>query len=202
MDIQLKSAPKYGALIFTVIIDGDIFLEIHSKIFGKNPKFDSKDNLSAFKEAFLEEEYKKAKKYTLDRLSLRSYPTAELVALLEKNLVSSETIDKIINDCKRYGYLNDKEWIESFVKSETARGVGPQKILYKLRSKGIDANTAEMFLKDNSRDEDVITVLKKLLETKYKRFDLNNYKEKNKVINSLLRKGYSYDSINQVISND
>ena len=74
-------------------------------------------------------DYPIARKYALRLLSMRNYHSAVLRRKLEQKGFSDESSERVINDCKRMGFLNDDEAILR----EFRRGYGPRYIEFKLR---------------------------------------------------------------------
>lgn len=188
--------PKDGHReILSLCIDDEPWAYVHKKIFGPSPTFPSADTLETFKEKFYTLEYARAKKYALDRLASRSYPTSQFKKLLERNLVTSLTIEKVTQECVRMGYLNDNEWIQRFVLSQSKKHLGSQAILMKLRTKGIPQATAEKYLEQFIDVKDEHKSIEYLLNTKYKKRDLKDFRERQKVFAALSRKGFGHETI-------
>lgn len=169
--------------IYTVYKDEEPLKEIHISIFGSNPKFHSEEEIA-------EKEYQGATRYALKQLSARSMLSQKLRELLFKKKVHSTIVDQIINECLEKGYLNDKEWIDSFIRVQRQKRVGTAMIRIKLLQKGVDP---EMIPSLNDEHEE--KSLHSLLETKYRDRDLSDYKTRQKVIAALQRKGFSLNKI-------
>src|SRR5207253_3042304 len=116
-----------------------------------------------------------------------------------RRLVSKRTIEKLIADFQNAGYINDSEWIASFVRRYWASGTGPQAIVMKLRAKGIPQEAAESAISLVCTDDAQKGKIQRLLGTKYRNKNLSDFKEKQKVIASLIRKGFDYEEITQVL---
>ncbi len=199
--MKISCLPKKGdRFIWTVYLDDEPWIDFHTKIFGTAPLLPSCETLEQFREMFIALEYTKAKKYAMDRLAMRSYPSAQLQKLLERNLISSNNIQKILLEFKKQGYLNDEEWIERFVKGQILRHNGPQMIIYKLMSKGISQKKAGEWIEKILNDDDAKKSIQHLLETKYKKRNLSDFKEKQKVIAALARKGFDLETIRSTLN--
>src|SRR5437868_8938032 len=202
MDIKVsKKEGRVGTL--TVIVDDDHWRDIHTTIFGKRPSFpDPCHSIEDLEAWFLKTEYKLALQYAIKRLSLKNQPSTELQQALEQKLVSPSVIEKVIRECQSQGFLNDEYWLECFIRAKLSKNISTNAILMKLRVKGINRKTAEgaiAKLDGNQRQPEQIS---KLLSTKYRNKDLNDYKTQQKVVASLLRKGFSLDSIFKVLKCD
>jgi regulatory protein len=201
--VKITLLPKENKrLILTIYVEEEPWLDIHTKIFGRNLSLPSCDSLDQLQESFLTLEYSKAKKYALACLAMRSYPSSQLQKLLERNLVSSLTIQKILQEFSRLGYLNDREWIEGFIKAQMRRHTGAQAIVAKLMHKGISKKDAEQWKERLVEPCDVRKSLMHLLNTKYKKRDLSDFREKQKVFGALMRKGFDPQSIKDALNID
>jgi regulatory protein len=198
--VKFSCRSKEGCrFVITIFVDDEPWMDIHTKIFGRNFSLPLFNTLEQLQEHFKALEYARAKKYTLDRLAMRSYPSMQLKKLLEKNLVSAPTIEKILKEFARLGYLNDEEWIERFIKSHLARHAGPQMIIAKLINKGISPQEAEKRVERFIDGNDIQKSIQHLLKTKYKNRCLTDYREKQKVFAALVRKGFDSHAIKTAI---
>lgn len=193
---------KEGRLgVLTVLVDEDPWRDIHTQIFGKKPVLHMCcKTLSELETQFPSLEYKGALAYSMKRLSLKSQPSSELTQCLQERLVSESTIERIISEVTQLGYINDQDWLESFVRRQIARNLGPQAIAMKLRAKGISREQSEEILNQLSSSSATQEGISRLLETKYRTKDLRDYKTKEKVIAALIRKGFAFQDIIQVMS--
>lgn len=189
---------RYGVL--NLYVDEELWREIHTAIFGRKPKLPMNcQSLNELKEQFAILEYRAATVYVLKRLSMKPYLTAELEKRMEERLVSSETIQRVITECQRLGYLNDQEWLDSFVRRHLARNLGPMAILMKLRAKGISQTIAQQLLDKFDHGEGRKERIHHLLATRYRSRDLSDFHTREKVIASLIRKGFSFSDIKDAI---
>lgn len=114
--------------------------------------------------------------------------------MIEKGF-SSEVAERVIQDCERYGYLNDQEWLESAVRSKLAKRKGPHAIQYSLSQKGIAREEIKAVIEQQVSEEELIETIQNLINTRYAKYDINLPKDKQKIVVSLLRRGFSYDLI-------
>lgn len=198
--MNISTIPKDGRrFVMTICVDDEPWQDVHVKIFGRSLSFPTCVTLEQLQEQFLTLEYTKVKKYALDCLAMRSYPSTELKKLLEKNLVTSKTIEKIIQEFSCAGYLNDDEWIERYIKAQLRRHVGPQIIISKLMKKGFTHQQAENWIGALMDVGAIQNSIEHLLKTKYKSRNLSDYREKHKVFASLARKGFDISAIKAVL---
>lgn len=144
-------------------------------------------------------EYEKAKRYVVWRLSAQSYHSEPLKRLLKRKGYSQQIADALIAECQERGHLDDKAWVESFVRQRLGRE-SARAVVAKLRTKGIpskEAAAAVAHWQDPAEEQQQIA---RLLETRYRSKNLTDFKERQKVIASLLRRGYPYDAVAAVLA--
>jgi regulatory protein len=186
----LLSTSNQGLL--TIFCDGEEWGEVHPSIFGRKPPLPKEAaSLEEFNRLFLALEYRQAKQYAARRLAAQSLPSATLRRSLQKCLVSEATIERVIQELTLLGYLNDQEWAANFARVQAARRVGPRVIARKLASKGIRGSFAS--------EEGQKEAIQHLLQTRYRRRDLSDFREKQKVIASLMRRGFDLDAILSIL---
>ena len=179
---------------FTLYVNGEPWRDVHLNICGPHPKLDL--NISQdLEQQFLEWEYSQVKRYVLKRLTIKSYPSFELRKQLLDNLVTETNADRILQECQSLGYINDSDWVDVFVRQQQARHLGPQAIAMKLRAKGIPQEMIAEALEEAEGISSQQEEISHLLQTRFKTRDLSQYKEKQKVIAALARKGYNFDQI-------
>ena len=181
--------------MLTVFCDDEPWREIHPSIFGRRPSFPKEVETGEWERLFAGLEYRSAKNYAVRRLSAHSLPSASLARSLRQRLVSENTIVRIVDEFSSQGYLNDRDWAASFARVQSARKVGPKAIAMKLAGKGIDKEYAAAALESFSNEDKQKESIMLLLNTKYKKRDLSDFKEKQKVVASLIRRGFDYELV-------
>lgn len=187
--------PKEGRKeLRTIFLDGEEWRDIHTSIFGKTPSFPSCVTRTEWKEVFEKCEYQRVKNYVIWRLSTQPYHSQQLQKLLRERLVCQQTITKVIGECLSSGYLDDEAWIESFMRNQQKKN-GLRSILLKLQAKGLTAEAVQEIRSNWNRPEEEKEAIAHLLRTRYRNKNLNDFREKQKVFASLMRKGYAFEQI-------
>lgn len=182
--------------MLTILVDHEPWKEVHTSIFGKNPVLSSCQDANQLNAQFKQLETAGAKRYAIRLLSLRSYPSTQLFQALRRRFVTEESAQDAVAWCLSQGFLSDDEWIQSFVRVQQARRVGPKRIVQKLCQKGISFERAESAVQSCTQKESIAHLLK----TRHVKANFNDHKDKQKVIASLLRKGFEFDAILEVIN--
>lgn len=195
MDIQYFPAEGRKTTL-TIFCDGEPWRNVHVSIFGHQPSLPkSCSTLEDFAQEFFSLEQRLAKIFALRKLAAQNLPSSLLARALRQRLVSEQTIEILINEFNRQGYLNDQEWAASYVRYQTARKVGPRNIAQKLTSKGLTKTQFKEVLQEVKDSESQKEAVNALLITRYRHRQLSDFREKQKVIAALVRRGFDLSVI-------
>lgn len=199
--MKITYALKIGCRgVLTVSVDQELWREIHTTIFGKKPQFPENESMASLEEVFFKLEYAGAMRATLNSISMRARLSSDVRETLKRQLVTEATIEKVISECRQLGYLQDEQWIESFVRGQLSKKSGPQAILHKLMQKKVPYDTAKEVLERFDDTEGQKERISRLLDTRYRNKDLSDFHAREKVVGSLHRKGFSVSLIKQTIN--
>jgi regulatory protein len=177
--------------MITVTWEGEFFRKVHTSIFGRIPSLPQHcSTLEEFEEEFARIEYRLAKAYAYKRLAAMSMLSSNLVKSLQTRLVSKEVAERVVEEFLKLGYLNDHEWVKSFIRQQVSKKTGPKMIAAKLAAKGVSSELSEQYMEELSESQDQRSAIQALLKTKYRTRDLSDFKQKQKVIASLARRGF------------
>lgn len=149
------------------------------------------------KEIEYDSEYGRARKRAMYLLGSRDYSSAGLKEKLLNNY-SEETADRVIEDMKRYGFLNDEEYARKLA-SSLVRGkkYGAYRTRAEMRRKGIDERTAEEALSEYEK-EDYSEQLTELIRKKY--YDkIGDRDDRRRTVAALVRRGYGFSEIKEAV---
>lgn len=199
MKISCMAGPKKSILL--LIIDGEVWKEIHTGVWGNKPVFSSDFlSLQFFSEQFYELEYKAAKQYAFRKLAVKSYFIQELKLALQKVLISEKTVDKVIQEMIQQQYLDDQLQSERWVRTQAAKKWGPHIIAQKLRAKGVFIENLPSILEAEYGSEERRKKIQLLLSKKLQKS--TDFSSKQKAIASLMRKGFDLDEIQNVLKTE
>ena len=121
-------------------------------------------------------------------LSLRDRTKKELQQKLNEKYRNSRMVEKSVLKLVELGYINDKEYAVSYIMS---RKYGKQRIVYNLMQKGIGRETIEeaYFSIEEEYEKNIED------EKLEKAIEKNIKKEENKLIQYLVRQGFSLNRI-------
>jgi recX family len=151
-----------------------------------------------------EEEY-----YTTIYLVLKKRAFARLMHILEKSFKSEndivkklklsfypdEAIKEAIEKAKKFGYIDDDRYAERYINTYKDK-YSKMKLKYKLLEKGINKEIIDNALESFIVDEE--PMIKKLLNKKHY-FETEEPDKKQKIIASVMRQGFKYQKIKDVI---
>lgn len=120
----------------------------------------------------------KTEKELSDKLSLAGYP--------------KEVVDYGVSWAKQHNFINDIRYLEIFVDSESRKS-GERKLRYDLKRKGFSEEDIEEVLERTTIDEEA--QISELLKKKGYVPKECSRKEAQKILASIVRKGYSYSKV-------
>lgn len=151
---------------------------------------------SAWEQVREEEEYRKARERALYLLDFKDYSYVDLFHKLEKNY-SEDVCYRVMDKMVEMGTINDRRYAEGLARHYVeVKKFGKYRALREMRGKGLTSQVAEEALE--MYDDSYYERLYELVESKYLRY-LDDEKGVNKVKNALVRYGYSYGLIKEVL---
>ena len=143
-----------------------------------------------------EDTVKYAKEKAMEYIAYSPRSGFQVRQKLKQKGIDDDSIEETMKALEYYHYVDDAEFVREFAKSYKGK-LGRKAIVQKLKEKGVDAETID----DNLiLDEDEQrTVAKQTAENIVsKNRGLDQYKLKQKIYQTLTRKGFSYDMISSV----
>jgi regulatory protein len=141
------------------------------------------------------DEVKSARQKAAQFLARRPYCKADLIKKLCEKGINKEIAQNISAEFEEKGYINDYSYAVSYVNSLISRGYGRKKVIYELKNRGYDEETIDK-LSEIAADSDNI---RKVIEAKLRGEFITSRSQFNKVLASLLRKGFSYGEFSAII---
>lgn len=138
-------------------------------------------------------------------LSYRPRSEKEIIEyLLEKSKrnsqLDSKMIDSIVQKLKEYKFIDDREFLKFWFDQRTKYKKKPIKVVkFELIQKGVSKNLIEDYISQIENNEFDLENAKSLAKKKMDFYrNLESNKRKEKVMNYLLRKGFSYDIVKKI----
>lgn len=153
--------------------------------------------LSAWEQIKAEEEYRKAKERALYLLDYKDYSYVELFHKLEKNY-SEETCYRVMDKMVELGTINDRRYAAGLARHYIeVKKFGRYKAYQQMKLKGLTKEVIDESL--DKYEDGTYDRLRELAEKKIGKYiDADNGMAKLK--NYLIRQGYSYDLVKEVVN--
>ena len=141
---------------------------------------------------------KRAKLRAMHLLNDMGRTESQLRTKLLRNDYPSDIVEEAIAYVKSFGYINDAEYTRSFIENRKEKK-SKKEIYAALCQKGLPKDLIETALEECYADDDSIAAVEAIVRKK--KFDpkSTDYKEMQKMMGYLVRKGFRYDDIRQVI---
>ncbi len=136
-------------------------------------------------------------------LKLRPRTEREIFLYLEKIVkqknFSLEIIEKLMNELKTIGLIDDKKFIELYVSDRVnLKPKGKKVLIYELKKKGIDEQLIEEYFAEHELNEEELAT-KSILSRWQRLKKLEKNKREEKALRFLLSRGFSYETARKVI---
>ena len=142
--------------------------------------------------------YKRAKERSLHLIEKMDRTEYQIRTKLKDGYYPEEIIERVIAFLNKYNFINDEDYAKRYIEC-SKKTKSCRLILLELAKKGISKDilsNIKLYLSND--DEEIMQIVKLLNKKKYKEV-CADIKEKSKIINYLLRKGYDFENINTAI---
>lgn len=147
---------------------------------------------------------KRCKKRAMNILLKGDLTEMKLRSKLADGKYSEDVIDDAIKYVKSYHYIDDRRYAMSFISAKSmtdSKNTIRRKLIEKGVSKDIiDSCIEEYYVEDELNRDVERELIEKLLKKKCRDFTNLEYNDKQKLIASVMRKGFSYYDIETVLS--
>ena len=117
---------------------------------------------------------------------------------LKQKSYSEDVIEQAVEYVKSFGYINDERYARHFVENRK-KTKSKQEISAMLSQKGLKREVIAQALEMSYCSEDAVKAIRYLAEKKHYSPENSDDKEKKKIYDYLLRKGFYHEDIRQVI---
>lgn len=141
--------------------------------------------------------FKRARERAVYWLKCSARTEEELRRKLRDGSYPSAAVEYVIELLKRYGYIDDEEYARNFIEVHS-RGKSCAELTAQLSRKGISRACVSRLMEENPINEE--EQIRRILEKRRFSPGEADQKETAKQISYLMRKGFSYDTVRRVIS--
>ncbi|MFP5453623.1 regulatory protein RecX [uncultured Parvimonas sp.] len=188
--------------VFEVVFEDETKLLLNYNIFEKyKVSVDMDFSETEIQEMKYFSDIERAKSRAINYISGKLKTKYEVKLKLKEKDFTEDIIDEVIDILEREEYLNDRLYCEVFIEDKKQlNGYGKNKIKSLLIQKGVSKSVFEDFLDEFEYEEEFDNALKMGI----KKLNLlsnedDNFKKKQKLINYLAYRGFSFDVINDVL---
>lgn len=142
---------------------------------------------------------KRARERAINILKNSDKTELELRRKLKDGYYPEEAIDAAVKLLMDYRYVDDENYAERYVETQGNKK-SKRQLSFDLERKGIGRDTIERLLEENPVDEDA--QIRKFLQKKHYESGKMESKEVAKLTAALGRKGFSFEAIRRVMSED
>ena len=152
-------------------------------------------------EISINEERKRAKDRALKFLSYRDRSEKEIRTKLKDVGYEENILEWVIGELKRLKFLDDQRFALSYAQTQMiTRPVGEYFLKRELKQKGVAEELIEQTLEKAYEEKDQFSVALELAQQRKKRYaNLDEIKVKKRVSDFLLRRGFSWDVVAEVM---
>ncbi|SKC38477.1 RecX family transcriptional regulator [Maledivibacter halophilus] len=184
----------------SIYIDNKYALGVHKDIVYKlnleKGKILDKDFIEKIVKA---EEQKKANEYAIKFLSYRPRSEKEIKDRMTKKEYEDEVINNTLEWLKKYDLVNDRDFVEEYVKSKASK-YGRSRIRLELRRKGLDDNIVDDVLNSEYEHEKEYEIALEQAKRKIKVYKGESPQAIYRKLGGYLqRRGFSYDIVLKIL---
>ncbi len=142
--------------------------------------------------------FREAKSKAVRYLSMKLRTEQEVWKKLQEDGYDHDCIEKVVNELKAIGYINNKLYAQKYVFDRSKlKPISKQMMKRELMSRGITEETADEVLEDWKVEDSVVAG--SLLKRKFGKYDLQDKKILRKAYMFLMHRGFSMSAIREAL---
>lgn len=180
---------------FNIFVDGKYSFSLdEQQLLDTKLKLGLEINDQRLKELKAESDFGKKYARALDLILRRLRSVKEIRDYGWRKKWEAEEADRIIDKLKTKGYLDDQRFAEGWIRARASlKHISRRKLTLELRQKGLDGEVINQVI-EQSEGYNEKQALLDLINKKQAR-----YPDQNKLITYLIRQGFAYDDVKQVL---
>lgn len=202
--INITSLQKKGRY-FYISINKNEKIKFHPDIFleyaiNSDSCFDNEE----WEKIKYKNSYRLAWECALRLLSARAHCERDLSNKLRQRKFKKQIIQAVIEECKRLDFIDDIKFAREYIRELIEKGSGIKLIRAKLIHKGVAGESVEKCIEDSISKDDELQAARLAYRKKTPALkkESDPRKKREKLYRYMLSKGFSYDIIQAVISDD
>ena len=196
---------KKSSTLFLVLEDNDPWGILPVKIlhfFSLLPEVETEIN-AEIRQKLAVEIKKFAWNRLLNYLAYRERSIKEARTYLQQLPLREDLVEILISKAISYNYINEKRFCELYITDLQNKFKSRKEIIDRLRIKGISGSILNESLEEhfnNEKEEEAIKILYRKAKTRYHAD--NKFKQQQKILNYLTRKGFSYWRVKEMMEKE
>lgn len=186
---------------FNIFLDGTYAFSVHESVLVEF-RLTKGMELDEFQLGNLqyENEVNRAFNRALHYLSFRMRSEKEIVDKLNEEEYGAAIVQEALQKLRRLDFVNDEKFAEAFIKTKVnTTKLGPEALKRELTAKGIAVDIQQRLLAQHGEEEQFEIALELAQKVARKNERHASMQVKRKIESHLLRKGYNYDMIRDVL---
>lgn len=183
-----------------VVINGEIRLVLSREVWAERPLKEGEElDFSEFSQWLLPRQYPEALNKAVTLLAQRAHASGEIRQKLQRACYLEDTVDMVLYKLQKERLLNDEAFAREFARSCALRRMGRNRIRQELARKGLSRALIDQALEELPQEEAedaAVQLAQKLLR---KHGSEESFKQMQKVLAAMARRGYSYEDSKQAI---
>jgi regulatory protein len=196
----ITSVEKHKKDKYMVYIDGRYDFTIDEETYLKM-NFYEKQTITEEEISYIKNtvNFRWAKAKAINYLSLRIRSAHEIIEKLQKEGYSEETAEKVADELKALGYINDRLYAQKFVYDRSKlKPMSKRLLAIELHKRGISGDIISEVVDDMDIDE--YSVAEGLVKKKFGKYNLRDEKIIKRVYSFLHHRGYEFEFIQQLLN--
>ena len=178
-----------------LFLDGEYFCSLDAfTVLSERLKVGVEVDEKRLAELSFKSEYSSALEKALGYISKSMHTKMQIITYLKGKDYSGKVIAAVIDKLTEYGYVDDEAFARNYFKDKSS-AYGAHKIIFDLKTKGVDEKTARSVAEEFSDDAEPC----KRVAEKYLKGKPLDYPAKQKCYRYLASKGFDFDTINRTL---
>lgn len=184
---------------YNIYVDGKFLFPVSDEEYFSLNLYENRDFTEQELEGIISElHYKEAKEKATVYISSRLRSAGEVSLRLKREGYSNTTIERVVEELKSIGYINDRLFIGKYIFDRLKMKPKAKRMLkYELLNKGIEEAVIDEVLEEWKVDEEIVA--ENMVRRKFGKYDFSDEEIKKKVRAFLYHRGYNLESIENII---
>ena len=136
-------------------------------------------------------------------LTGRDHSKYELTRKLKQRGFKPEDIEKAVSECIRLDYINDERTARIYIGQLIRKGYGRKRVDHEMNKKGLKGERIQNIISESVSGADELDGAERILKKNIRRFERETdlKKRRNKIYRFLYTRGFSQETIRQLMNN-